>query len=399
MPMLHKLRLIVVRELRLKFQSKVVIFSTLLLIAISSVAPWVSHLNGSNKNKEYHLALVDVSKSDETTLVSVINSLAKTTKMQISFQDFETSSEAMKNYIPQRLSAIISESNENFTIYEKSSSDPNLDSVLESAILQIQQLRFQIENGIDFNAFNKYLGSHAPTFTVFDQQKTSKVLISLIAVLLLYTLISLSSGFLAFTIVEEKSSKVMEVLLSSVPPKTLLTGKILGNLLYAGAQFLLFLLVGFLSSKEAGNSIFNNIQFFQIIELLFWLIPALTFFSFLYGGFGAMISRSEDVGAVQGPLGIILLAGMYLGTFGSTHPDVAWVHYFAYVPGMSFFIEPARVLAGKISMAESLSSYAVSCVFTLLVIRSCTLMFERFVLNHGNIGLSITNWKQIFSSK
>lgn len=372
------------REIKLKLQSKIVAFSFLFLVAITTAAPWISHFSSGNQITKVNLGVVQLSKGDKKILENYLGPKGSPVNPNLKFIDFPTIEVARKLYDKDKLSAIISESSQSFSIAMKNPVNRELENVLYAALQQFQQLRFNAIYNVDISKYNDFTKSHKTTISNFSGSDNSNELIALSAVLLLYSLISLSSGLLALTVVEEKSSKVMEVLLSSIQARTLLVGKILGGLIFSSIEFMIVLACGLASSSLAGLHLFHNVRILEIVSIFIWFVPAITSFSFLYGGLGAMISRSEDAGAVQGPLGIVLLSGLYLGTFASVYPSNNVVRFMSFVPPFSFFTEPARLITKSSSVSEVLGTYSICWIFTLFIIKICTALFENNVLKRDS---------------
>lgn len=218
--------------------------------------------------------------------------------------------------------------------------------------------------------------------------------IALFAIVLLYTIISLSGSFLAFTIIEEKSGRVMEVLLTSISPRKLLLGKIVGVLAFSLAQFIAIIATWFLSTQIAGTPAIEGITAKQLMYFLLWFFPAIFSFSFIYGGMGALISRSEDAGAIQGPLSILLIGSVYLAAYSLSNPTSQIVEVGTYLPPFNFFIALGQLLAtGELTQAIALG-YLFATIFTAAAIYLALSAFENNLLHFGKFSI-----KHFFTAK
>jgi ABC-2 type transport system permease protein len=212
--------------------------------------------------------------------------------------------------------------------------------------------------------------------------------IALFAVVLLYTILSLSGSFLAFTIIEEKSGRVMEILLTSISPRQLLLGKIVGVLAFSLAQFIAVITTWLLSTAFAGTPAIEGVTAIQVSYFLLWFFPALISFSFIYGGMGALISRSEDAGAIQGPISILLIASVYLAAYSLSNPTSQVVEVATYLPPFNFFVALGQLLAtGELTQAIALG-YLVAIIFTALTIYMALSAFERNLLYFGRFSIN-----------
>jgi ABC-2 type transport system permease protein len=216
-----------------------------------------------------------------------------------------------------------------------------------------------------------------------DQRYT----VALFAVVLLYTIISLSGSFLTFTIIEEKSGRVMEVLLTSITPRKLLLGKIFGVLAFSLAQFFTFFATWLISTEIAGAPAIENVTALQFAYFLLWFFPAVISFSFIYSGLSALISRSEDAGAIQGPISLLLLGSVYFAAYSLSHQGSEIVRIATYLPPFNFFIALGQLLAtGELTRAIALG-YLSAIVFTALTIYLALAAFEANLLYSGKFSL------------
>lgn len=222
--------------------------------------------------------------------------------------------------------------------------------------------------------------------------------IALFAVVLLYTILALSGSFLAFTIIEEKSGRVMEILLTSISPRHLLLGKIVGVLAFSLAQFIAVITTWLLSTALAGTPTIEGVTAIQVSYFLLWFFPAIISFSFIYGGMGALISRSEDAGAIQGPISILLIGSVYLAAYSLSNPSNQIVEVATYLPPINFFVALGQLLAtGELTQAIGLG-YLVAMIFTALTIYLALSAFERNLLYFGRFSLNrFFNGKKRFS--
>jgi ABC-2 type transport system permease protein len=205
--------------------------------------------------------------------------------------------------------------------------------------------------------------------------------VALFGLVLLFTIISLSGGFLAITIIEEKSGRIMEVILSSISPTTLLIGKIIGVLLFSLTQFICVIAIWIISNISAGTTVVKDLGFSQIFFYIMWIAPAVIAFSFVYGGFGALISRSEDSGALQGPMTILLVGSVYLAVYGLLNPDMAIVRIGMFLPPFNYFVALGQLLYSGQFSRDILASYILALMFSFLAIFVATSTFRSNLLH------------------
>lgn len=175
-----------------------------------------------------------------------------------------------------------------------------------------------------------------------QSQRTPRTLVAYVSVLMLYMAIAVYGGYVLTGVVEEKSSRVVEVLLSRVPPSWLLGGKIIGIGLAGLAQFLVVVVAAATTLLITRPTGVPPGTIAAIPMLVAWFVLGFAFYSTLYGGLGSLASRSEDAQAAAGPV-IALAAGIYvLAVMAMANPAASWVTIVSMLPPAAPVIMPLR---------------------------------------------------------
>jgi ABC-2 type transport system permease protein len=185
---------------------------------------------------------------------------------------------------------------------------------------------------------------------------------------LIFMIILLYGQWIAMSVVEEKSSRVMEVVLNAATPLQLLAGKVVGvgavaltqyaALVTAGVAALL--LQGQIATAVLGDaaSTISGPEGLSVgLLLAFGLYGVLGFllYAVLYAAAGSLVSRQEDVNTIVMPMTLVSTAGYLVGVYaamGLLNPRAAWVGILAQVPLVSPFMMLARITAGQASIPE-----------------------------------------------
>jgi ABC-2 type transport system permease protein len=176
------------------------------------------------------------------------------------------------------------------------------------------------------------------------------------------------------SVVEEKSSRVMEVILNAATPFQLLTGKVLGvgaialtqyaALLAAGAVALLAhdAVAGFILGTTGGTAVPGGLTI--PLLLLFGVYGILGFlvYATLYAAAGSLVSRQEDVNTAVMPMTLVSTAGYLVAVYASTGVlDIraGWLTVLSQVPLVSPFMMLSRFTSGGVTAPEVLLSIAL----------------------------------------
>ena len=175
-----------------------------------------------------------------------------------------------------------------------------------------------------------------------ESQRTARMIIADVGIVLMFMAISVYGGYVLTGVVEEKSSRVVEVLLSRVPPSSLLGGKIAGIGLAGLAQFVAVAAAAAATLLITRPSGLPPGTYTAIPALVLWFVLGFAFYSMLYGSLGALASRTEDAQAAAGPV-IALLIGIYALAFvAMANPGAGWVTILSMLPPSAPMFMPLR---------------------------------------------------------
>ena len=192
-------------------------------------------------------------------------------------------------------------------------------------------------------------------------------------------------------VTEEKSSRVVELILASVRPLDFLAGKLLGTVIFGFLATAVLLAVGGIGLKVSGLIDDVEIDWSALpVLLISWLLSML-FFGGLYAAAGAMVQRTEDLQSTQMPILILLMACVYIPSFGWSNTDTTFMQVVSWIPPFSIFAAPLTYAAGDFTAVQLAGSFALAAVTTVLVVWGAARIYKRTILNNG----SVTKWSQV----
>jgi ABC-2 type transport system permease protein len=155
------------------------------------------------------------------------------------------------------------------------------------------------------------------------KEQTARADLGRIAVVMMFMAIAFYCGFVLVGVVEEKSSRVVEVLLSRLRPTELLAGKILGIGLVGLAQFALVAASALVALSLSDNSLAPKTTPSTLGWIVFWFVLGYAFYSVVYATVGSLVSRQEETQGIQLPITAVLFAAYILAFVASESPDSA----------------------------------------------------------------------------
>ncbi|QIG39101.1 ABC transporter permease [Microbacterium sp. 4R-513] len=179
---------------------------------------------------------------------------------------------------------------------------------------------------------------------------------------------SLFGGTIAQSVVEEKQTRVVELLISAIPVRVLLAGKVIGNTILAMAQILVLAAIAVVGLTITGQTALlqglgGPIAWFAVFFLFGFILLAS-----LFAAAASMVSRQEDIGSTTTPLTMLIMAPYFLVIFFNDNPTVLAI--MSYVPFSAPVGMPMRLFLGQAQWWEPLLSLAIliaTCVGAILV--------------------------------
>jgi ABC-2 type transport system permease protein len=207
--------------------------------------------------------------------------------------------------------------------------------------------------------------------------------IALVGSLLLYLGIITFGYTLAGGIVEEKSSRVIEVILSAVRPVSVLAGKVIG----IGVMGLLQLFViggtGIVAALITGQADLPSTTAKAAVAVAVFFLLGYALYSCAFAAAGAIVSRQEDIQSTTSPLLAVLVGGYLASISALDKPTSTLAEVLTYVPPVAPMIVPGRVAQDAISPGAFLLSVALMLIAIVLLVRLATRIYERSILRVG----------------
>ena len=221
-------------------------------------------------------------------------------------------------------------------------------------------------------------------------------------IIVLYMAVIMYGNMIAMDIANEKSSRVMEILISSSSPISQMFAKIIGISLLGLTQLGLFLLVGyFMIQSRAEDMVGEFFEFFGFSDVpISTYIYAIVFFLlgyFLYATLSAMlgslVTRMEDVGQILMPMTLLILVAYFIAIFGISMPDSGLITVTSFIPFFTPFVMFLRVGLLEVPAWEVALSIGLSIGTILLLAIIGARVYRGGVLMYGR-SASLKDLKQ-----
>ncbi|MGB8348576.1 MAG: ABC transporter permease [Ktedonobacteraceae bacterium] len=404
--------LIIAREYKNRVTQRSFLISSIILLAIVFIAafvPTIIQFIEARTTSQTHVVVVNkagtIAGLNETMLLSYINSELNGTNTSskapyaISSQpsaDLGSLQNQVKNGKLDILLVLARTTNQDlgFTYYTNASStsDTNLPKIQALA----QQLNFLVvAHRLGLTPSQTRSLFTAPGFTVVNTGQSNRPVNEIVAgytlafagAVLIYISLAIYASGVAMGVAEEKSSRIMEILVNAATPLQLMVGKVVGIGAACLTQMACLVAVGIgalllqtpLQAALFGSNAGGFIQYLTGVSIPFYLLFLVYFtlgfflYATLYAGLGALVKRQDEVqSAVQVPS--MLIAGAWLLTYlAAGFPDATYTKVLSYIPFFTPTMMLARFAPGTVAWWEIVMTIALM----LLAIYACTVFAAR----------------------
>ncbi len=223
------------------------------------------------------------------------------------------------------------------------------------------------------------------TLEPVDERRRESSVLAFVGVVALYGQLFAYGFWVASGVVEEKASRVIEVLLAAVRPSQLLRGKILGIGVLGLCQLLLIAGVGVTSARASGLLRFPAGALTAIGAVLLWFVLGYFFYATLFAVAGALVPRQEDLQSSMTPLTVLVVASFFVGIAAVRDPSSMLATVASIVPFSAPLVMPSRMLLGQLDVWGALVSAAATVGATAALVPVATTVYSRAVLRTGKV--------------
>ncbi|WP_051944081.1 ABC transporter permease [Streptacidiphilus rugosus] len=218
-----------------------------------------------------------------------------------------------------------------------------------------------------------------------DPQQGQKITIAIAAGLLMYMILMTVGQMVAQGVVEEKSSRVVELLLATIKPWQLLAGKVLGVAVIGALQLVVPGVLGLAIGMADGQlSVSLSASVGSLAWTLLWFAAGFWLYAMIFASAGAMVSRQEDLGGLMAPIIMPLVAGWVVAiSILPTDPHSGVAEILSYVPLTAPELMPMRWALGVAPLWQMLVSLAITLACGVVMLRFAGRIYRNSVLRSG----------------
>lgn len=383
----------------------------LILIVIGFNVPNIikAFKGNSSEAEKDKLLIVDTENIFEGTLNSLNNMElgyeANTTNENISFEKIKEKIENKE--IDEAI--IIEKNQENYKIryiIEDATMVQKIPTTLENAISSIYS-NLQISK---LGLTEERVKSITPSFEFsIEQTEEQKVSGNVFAMMLMSLVLFYAIYFCAYqvssSITTEKTSKIMETLVTSTSPRTIVLGKTIGIGIVGLVQVCLIVGTAIISAKMClDENLVNSVldvskitPYLGIVTIIYFILGYFAY-ALLYALTGSTVSKPEDIQSANTPVALIAVIGFYLSYFTMMNPTSDLNVLASMLPISSPFCMPFRIMMGLANTTDVLISIAILLITILIVAKVAIKIYSNAILNYGT-KISFKDMVNIYKDK
>lgn len=212
---------------------------------------------------------------------------------------------------------------------------------------------------------------------------------SFIFIMILFMVIMISGGMLVRSLVEEKSNRLLEIIVSSCKPDDILKGKILGLSGLTLTQIIVWALIGV---AFAGQGMVMFASFQNLFLLFVYFILGFVLYTAIFVGVGSIVTTEQEAQQLTSYLSMITISPLVIMIPAMQNPDSLLIRVFSYIPLTTSGVMILRLNSAPISTIEILATLAELILSIYLVIKISSKIFRIGILSYGKM----PNLKQLF---
>ena len=257
-------------------------------------------------------------------------------------------------------------------------------NVLAGQIALDQQIRAHGLDPATIRATENSAATVNPLEAPYPYQ-TQQLILGIIAGILIYLSLMINGQAVAQGVVEEKTSRVVELLLSTIRPWQLMAGKVLGIGTVGLIQMLVIGACGITAGLATHDlTISATAAIGTVAWLVLWYLLGFFMYAIVFAGLGALVSRQEEVGSAVSPAMIFVIIGYVVGiSILPSNPSSSLAEVLSMIPMFAPTMMPMRLAMGGVPAWEAILSVVLVLALIPALVWLAARIYRNAVLRSG----------------
>ncbi|SEP53428.1 ABC transporter permease [Amycolatopsis saalfeldensis] len=377
--------LVASREIGTRVKSKAYRISTLVMLILIVGVTVVFKIIGGGSGTDATIGFVPAA----APLAAPVKATAKSIGKNVATEQVPDQQAGIAKLNDGSFDALLVQDAQRVHVQVKKDLDPTLKNVLNVVAGQIalgEQIRglggdpAKIGAAVDSASIDELPPLQQPYN--YDGQQ---LILGIVAGILIYLSLMLNGQSVAQGVVEEKTSRVVELLLSTIKPWQLMAGKVLGIGTVGLIQMLAIGVVGLAAGLGLGVlTISVSAAVGTVVWLIVWYLLGFFMYSIVFAALGALVSRQEDVGGATMPALMLVIAGYVVGiSVLPSDPSNSFAEVLSVIPVFAPTLMPMRLAMGGVPVWEAVLSVGLVVLLIPALIWLAARIYRNAVMRTG----------------
>lgn len=378
----NTIRTVAGREMAIALRNKGIIFSMIITLVIALAGIAVGSYLTNRTDEAPKLVVVGMSAEEFTRAQQAMPE--GTEALDVSEAPDREAAEAK---VKDEADAALIVTDRGFELLSDGTADSTIYGTVAAVTGAQAQNQALAKLGITPQEFSDAMGATELTTTDISddpiEEHLAAVATVMMGVMLMVFFIMLFAGNIGARITEEKSSRVVEIILASVRPLDFLVGKLLGNTIVGLVATAIIVAASSVGLAVTGLTDELQLDMSVMPMILASFLLGMLFFGSLYAAAGSMVPRTEDLQSTQMPILLLVFGMVYAPAFGFNALDSTIMQALSWIPPFSLAVAPMQFAAGNMGIGAVIGAYGV-CVLVLIgVLMMVARIYRNAILNNG----------------
>lgn len=201
--------------------------------------------------------------------------------------------------------------------------------------------------------------------------------------ILMYIAVLTYGTWMLSGVTEEKTNRVVEVLLSTLKPWEIFAGKLAGIGMLGLGQMMVLIAAALVALSVQGTLEVPELPIDSVVALIGWFVLGFLLYATLFGAAGSLVSRMEDAQSVAAPLSILAVVGYLFSFIALNDPSGTWAIVGTFIPFTAPYVAPIRLALEQIAPWEMTVAVALTMVTIVVMVRIAGRIYAGGLLRFG----------------
>lgn len=375
-------RMVAAREIRTRVRSRAFVIGNGIFLALIVGSLMVTAALRDDPGKPVKVGVV----GQASQLGDALKAAGEGLKTKVDLRPIASAEAARTALVEDDVKVVLLREGQGFVAQANKRLSPTLQAVLTSAVQQRAVTEALRKEGVDPLLLAGAAQKATLSVRFLEPPKKDadqRTALALAVAVLLYIQLIGNGGAVAVAVVEEKTSRLVELLLAAIKPVQLLVGKVVGIGIVGLIQLTAQGAVGLGAAAATGVLDLTSTVVLTFVSTLGWYVLGYLFFGVLYAAAGSLVSKQEEVTSATAPLSVLVIAMFTVAQFSASDPTGSLSNTMSWIPPFSAILMPLRIAAGVTTPEQVIGTVLLMLVTTSVLAVLAGKVYQTAILRSG----------------